>query len=326
MSVRGKLLQVVVPLLLLANLGCSPEEANRSTPFVTEYGLGPDKWATAWLLSRRIDPEAKLLVVQPGQALPEGRPFDLPDMPISRQGNRASFEAALDQYHLDDPTVKKLAAIIHDIEVNFWGANRTTEAVVVERGYRELQLRHQRDNVTPECYLTFFDSVYQSLRDKQQTQSSIEFEDFELDCTAARPSSSEATTLIPEVSISHLLSEMHRGKRVEFVDVREPNEFEESHIPGAHNITLRDIEPEVVQRLNGADYVVSYCVKDFRGFEMAKALKKAGVKHSVILNPYGIKGWVSEGLPTSGTRALDSREAQAELSTHIAAADGEVES
>ncbi|MEX2963696.1 chromate resistance protein ChrB domain-containing protein [Microbulbifer sp. TYP-18] len=316
MPLARKLPHVFAAFVILTFAGCTPEQAKHPEPFVTEYGLGPDKWATAWLLSRRIEPQAGLLIVEPGQPLPSGRLFDLPDSSIRRQGNRSGFEVALESYSLDDPALQKLADIVHDIEVNFWAHNNTAEAAVVEHGYRELQLRHRRDAVAPDCYLTFFDSVHRALRNNLQTGVSLAFEDLHIDCSS--PLSPASASLIAEVSISHLLTEMYRGKRVEFVDVREPGEFEEGHIPGAHNITLRDLDSEAIQRLKGADYVVSYCVKDFRGFEMAKAIKQAGIQQSVILKPYGIKGWVSSGLPTAGSKALSNKEAQAQLSTHIA--------
>ena len=56
--------------------------------------------------------------------------------------------------------------------------------------------------------------------------------------------------------------------------------------------------------VKGADYVVAYCIKDFRGFEMARSLRDAGVSNAVILNPYGIKGWIADGLPTVGAQAM----------------------
>ena len=71
--------------------------------------------------------------------------------------------------------------------------------------------------------------------------------------------------------------------------------------------------PALRERLSGADYVVSYCVKDFRGYEMAKALAQVGVENSVIMRPYGIKGWISMGLPVTGAKALTEAESTQQL-------------
>ena len=110
-----------------------------------------------------------------------------------------------------------------------------------------------------------------------------------------------------------MLNEIRNGKDIVFVDVRESKEFAESHIPGALNIPIHDVDEVSVARLRHADYVVSYCVKDFRGYEMAKRLHSAGVESSVILNPYGIKGWVASGLPVTGSESLEASEAERKL-------------
>jgi len=84
-------------------------------------------------------------------------------------------------------------------------------------------------------------------------------------------------------------------------------------------IPLRDVGPHLAERFKGADYVVSYCVKDFRGFEMAKALAEAGVEHSVIMRPYGIKGWAALGLPITGQRGMSEQTAREDLEQCLAA-------
>jgi len=52
-------------------------------------------------------------------------------------------------------------------------------------------------------------------------------------------------------------------------------------------------------------------VKDFRGYEVAKKLRKQGI-NAAIMNPYGIKGWIAAGLPVAG-RGLSESEALKQL-------------
>ncbi len=295
-------------VLLLA--GCAQSPAAVQRMFVTDHGLGPDKWATAWLLTRQVAPGAALKVVDFGEPLPEGTAFDVPHSPLRRQGNQATFEVTRDVHAISDPDVERLAQIVHDIEVSFWAPEKIPESPLVEQAFRALQRRPGTGQVPSECYLTFFDSVYSALRVQRTTGNAMSMGDLAVDCPAAMLAS-PGNALVPEMPISELLAEMKRGKSVIFVDVREPGEFVENHIPGAYNITLRDLGPKAVSRVQHADYVVSYCVKDFRGFEMAKALREAGVANAVILNPYGIKGWIAAGLPTTGTKALGEAEARA---------------
>src|SRR5690348_14574750 len=74
--------------------------------YVTEYGLGPDKWATAWLLTRQIAPGAELRIVQTGEAHPaRAVPFDVPTAQIRRVGNRSAFEVARGDAQRADPVL-----------------------------------------------------------------------------------------------------------------------------------------------------------------------------------------------------------------------------
>ena len=84
------------------------------------------------------------------------------------------------------------------------------------------------------------------------------------------------------------------------------------------NVQLRALDADDIAAVKGADYVVSYCIKDFRGFEMARSLRDAGVNNAVILNPYGIKGWIGEGMPTVGDQAMTATAAKTRLAECVA--------
>lgn len=292
--------------------GCPAPGATPDAVFTTRQGLGPDKWASAWLLTRHVDPEAQLRVVAPGQPLPQGIPFDVDGAVYQRRGTRSTFEVILDEHAVSDPDIRALADIVHSIEVNFWSTPTNAHARIVEDGFRRLQQHYGREGVVPDCYLAYFDRVYQYLRAKRLHAPGGEEDSLEIDCRSLGPGDTR-TSLVRELPIDELLGELGRGGRIVFVDVREPEEFAERHIPGAINLALRDAEPASVQGLAGADFVVSYCVKDFRGFEMARTLQELGIENSVILKPYGISGWMASGLPVAGSRALREATATHEL-------------
>jgi rhodanese-related sulfurtransferase len=240
-------------------------------------------------------------VVDIGEALPEGIPFDVPGAKILRQGTSSAFEVAGRQHLQSDRDLQRFARIVHDIEIGAWGAASDPDSPIVEHAFRSLQQRYGRDKVQSDCYLQFFGDVYTAIQAARKNEQSIAAEALVTHCDGAAKETSRR--VVAEVSIDQLFSEMRRGKRVAFVDVREADEFAEAHIPGALNVPIRNKEL-AISKVAGADYVVSYCIKDFRGFEMAKALKDAGVENSVILNPYGIRGWVEEGLPVVGNKGL----------------------
>ncbi|HKE96879.1 MAG TPA: rhodanese-like domain-containing protein, partial [Povalibacter sp.] len=252
-------------------------------------------------------------VSMPGEPLPAGTPFDLPSSAIRRTADQSAFEVASARLNVTDPVVLELARYVHEMEINFWTNDGPAQATVIEEAYRSLQHRYGRDAVPPQCYVAFFDRVYQVMSDSRARALPLAAERLALDCGELVHTADKSRERIPEVPIVDVLSAVAAGRKVIFVDVRESDEFAEGHIPGALNIPIRAVGQQLREQLDGADYVVSYCVKDFRGFEMAKALANVGVRHSVIMRPYGIKGWATLGLPVTGARALSEEHAQQAL-------------
>jgi rhodanese-related sulfurtransferase len=305
-------------LLLLAGLtACSSPTAAPRQRVSTDYGLGPDKWASAWLMARHAVPGAELVVVPQGKPVSAGIPFDVPSSPLRRERDHAAFQTVVDHYRITDPDLARMAQIVRDIEVNYWGDPDAAESPAVESAFRELQQRHGRYAVAPECYLAFFDRVFEAVRAQRTDGKAIAPEDLRMDCHALASKQAQGA-LVPELPIETLLTEMKSGKSVVFVDVREPDEFAEAHIPDALNIQLRELDAKDIAAVKDADYVVAYCIKDFRGFEMARSLRDAGVGNAVILNPYGIKGWIADGLPTVGAQAMTETAAKQRLAECVA--------
>jgi len=102
-----------------------------------------------------------------------------------------------------------------------------------------------------------------------------------------------------EKIVSMLLS----GKKVLFIDTREPEEYQEGQIPNAVNIALRDVNKVNVDDLKQYDLIVPYCLKDFRGFEVSRALMEKGLNNLVMMEPAGLNGWKSLGLPIATDEA-----------------------
>jgi rhodanese-related sulfurtransferase len=119
--------------------------------------------------------------------------------------------------------------------------------------------------------------------------------------------------VVQKVPTEQVLEWIGEGKRVIFVDARESQEFDEEHIPGAINLSLRELENADPQQFGQPDLIVAYCMKDFRGYEVAKALKRAGFPQSAILREYGIAGWKKQGLPTVVRDAQNEQEVQRKL-------------
>jgi len=297
------------------------EWINPAPVFVTEYGTGPDKWATAWFLTRYQFPGAELRILDGDRQPSPGIEFDTARSQIRRSANRSSFEVALYAHAESDPVLQRLASAIHDIEVNYWAAPTSADATIIDQAYRTVHRRladlpvdrpGNRPTGPPsdsKCYLAFFDAVFQALQKSEQLGHPLTLDDISPDCVPKAPAKPQSRRLVEEIPIDRILGAIAANKRVTFIDVRESSEYHEAHIPGAINLKLRDVTEASIQPFRHDDYVVAYCVKDFRGFEMAKLLKLSGVENAVILNPFGIQGWIAEGLPVAGENGLRPEQA-----------------
>lgn len=123
----------------------------------------------------------------------------------------------------------------------------------------------------------------------------------------------EAGDLIPIVNSDEILAQIQQGAKVVFIDAREPAEFEEDHLPGAFNLTLREVPDTGASRFKDADLVVTYCLKDFRGYELGRALQARGLHNVRLMKDYGINGWIKNGLPVAGQRGMSEMNALARL-------------
>ena len=306
--------------LLLCACNKLPEPA-----YYTWEGIGPDKWASIWFINRFVDNKAAIRLVPVNQKVANATAFDIPPAKYKRTSEHSTLAAMLQDFEVHDPVLEQIAQIIHDIEVNYWGSNEHDKSVYVEREFRAMQLRYGRDAVPQGCYVTFFENLYRALaRAQERSLTTGEF------VRQLRPDSACAgrqvafiqkprPALVAVIDIESLLLAMRAGEKVVFVDAREADEYDEFRIPNAINLRLRDVDESVAPLFSGADRVIAYCLKDFRGFELARALQeKAGVKNAAIMKPYGINGWRALGLPVEGSKALSHELALARIDECLA--------
>ncbi len=97
----------------------TPGPSYRGRTWVTRTGVHVDRMSRAWLIRRFIDREAKFKFV-PGKKYEPKRgevSFDMFDAEFTHEGDRCTFEVLVDRMHLDDPALRAIGEIVHDIDL-----------------------------------------------------------------------------------------------------------------------------------------------------------------------------------------------------------------
>lgn len=320
-SVRGKLGALIgVLVTALAISACAKPPTQSQAVFITDKGIGPDKWASAWLIIRHVATGAVIEFREPNAGFSGGTPFDVPEATYKRTPQGTTYEALMAGYQLEEPAVRAVGAVVREMEIDSWNKSQTGIGAAVEHAYRGLQMRYGRESVPAACYYRLFDKLEQQMRAKNGQPDIRTLEAAladEGDCAFAAVGAADQNKFVPEWRTDEILAFLRAGKRMVFIDTREPDEFAEGHIPGAINIQLRDLGGPLPPAVTEADVVVPYCVKDFRGFEMAKQLKLNGIRNVGLMHPYGISGWRKVGLPVAGPRDLPEQAAADKLKTCV---------
>lgn len=91
----------------------------RGRTWVTRTGVHVDRMASAWLIRRFIDRDAAFKFVPAKKYKPENGEvcFDMFDAEFTHEGDRCTFEVLVDRMRLDDPALRAIAEVVHDIDL-----------------------------------------------------------------------------------------------------------------------------------------------------------------------------------------------------------------
>jgi len=86
--------------------------------WVTREGAKVDRIASAWLIRRFIDPAArfKFVPARGYRPVPGELRFDMFRGEYGHEGDRCTFETLCARFGLDDPALRAMAEIVHDID------------------------------------------------------------------------------------------------------------------------------------------------------------------------------------------------------------------
>ncbi len=308
--------------------GCQPGAGTGG--YATWESIALDTQASIWLVETHIAPGQQVAVRPQGAVIRTGITFAFADADYRRTASHTAFTNMLAAHALEDPVLQALANTVDNVEIAPWRRSPNATARNVEIGFRALQTalggRPQRIG----CFTAFFDAAYAMLAntmDADQDTGELPnlfdaaMQDARCDTsTDAAPETAAAPRLPTELQLTYILKQIAEGRDVRFVDVREAPEFAETRVPGAINLKLREVNADSAATLADADLVIAYCIKDFRGFEVGKALAEHGVWPVGTMSPHGLAGWRAQHLPTASDSGPDDATAFAAL---LACARGE---
>jgi hypothetical protein len=138
--------------------------------WVTKRGIKVNRAATAWLIRRFVDPEARLVFVEPHEVAEvqrrEGaKGFDAPDATYPHQDHagRCSFEALVDEHCSKDAALVALARIVRGADFRDQIA-LTPESAGLRAISEGFPLVARDDHETVEKASFLYDALYVSLR------------------------------------------------------------------------------------------------------------------------------------------------------------------
>ena len=93
-------------------------ESLRGCVWVTRRDVHVDRIASAWLIRRFLDPAARFKFVPATGYAPEPGEvrFDMFDAEFTHEGDRCTFETLVGQLGTDDPALRALGEIVHDVD------------------------------------------------------------------------------------------------------------------------------------------------------------------------------------------------------------------
>jgi len=133
--------------------------------WVTRIGVQVDRIASAWLIRRFIDPEARFKFVAAKGYVPEPGElrFDMFEAEFTHEGELCTFEVLLARAGYADPALQAIAEIVHDIDLKD-GKHGREETPGVARVLAGVALAHDRDETRLERGAAALAELYASFK------------------------------------------------------------------------------------------------------------------------------------------------------------------
>lgn len=134
-------------------------QALKGRRWVTRPRPHVDRIASAWLIKRFIDPDARFEFAEPRAQAAEAIPFDTPGAELSHDGNDCTFETLIKRAGLRDRRLTRLAEIVHEADLRD-GKFPRDEARGIDLAIRGLLAAHPDDHQVLAHGVALFEGLY----------------------------------------------------------------------------------------------------------------------------------------------------------------------
>jgi hypothetical protein len=130
--------------------------------WVTRPRPGVDRMASAWLIRRFVDPQARFAFASDRESVPHtGVPFDMFGVEFSHQGEGCTFETLCTLFAIQEPAVARIASVVHDLDLKD-GRFGAQEAPTIGTVIDGMQLSVSDDDALLAQGMALFESLYRA--------------------------------------------------------------------------------------------------------------------------------------------------------------------
>ncbi len=158
--------------------------------WVTREHVHVDRVACPWLIRKFVDPQAEFIFV-PVEKIEEAVkakgaiPFDAPGVELGHKGDKCSFDAIIEKYHLEDKALRELAKIVRAADTNKkelapesigLEAIASGSMMIVKDDYEAIEKgKHIYDSLYAYCKLRILREKYKQELEKMDRKQRFEF-------------------------------------------------------------------------------------------------------------------------------------------------------
>ena len=139
--------------------------------WVTRPRPGVDRFSSAWLICRFIDPAAEFVFASSPDRAPDAVPFDMYQAGgFKHEGDRCTFEVLRDRFGIGEPAVGLIAEIVHDLDLKD-DKYKSPHAATIGHLVEGLRASYPDDDRLLRQGIALFEAFYLSLQPGKHPKS-----------------------------------------------------------------------------------------------------------------------------------------------------------